>query len=109
MLKQRPDDRVIRVAPPPSRPGHGALPRGRRLEIWNVLNAASIDADAVESQALAGVLATAFEMQGVRRLPLAVLDVGSTRRLLDHWFPGSTGMPWLPIAPPWSATTSWSI
>lgn len=74
----------------PARPGgvHGALPQGARLTFWNALMDAATDTDAPEVQALAGVLATAFDAHGLHRLPLAGLGAADTRHLLARWFPG---------------------
>jgi nitrogen fixation protein NifQ len=68
---------------------HGALPAGARRAVWDLLMGCATDCDAPEVQALAGVLATAFERFGTRALPLAGLDAAGTRRLLARWFPGA--------------------
>jgi nitrogen fixation protein NifQ len=67
---------------------HGALPSGTRLALWMALMACAADTDAPEVQALAGVLATAFDTHGTDRLPLAGLDAAHTRHLIARWFPG---------------------
>lgn len=72
----------------PSGP-HGALPRGERRALWDTLMDCATDADAPEVQALAGVLATAFERFGTERLPLAGLGAAATRHLLARWFPAA--------------------
>jgi len=74
----------------PAAPGglHGALPTGARRAFWDTLIDGASDSDAPEVQALAGVLATAWEQQGTGRLPLAGLGATATRRLLMRWFPG---------------------
>lgn len=80
---------------------HGALPTGTRLTLWNALMACATDADAPEVQALAGVLATAFELHGTDRLPLAGLRAATTRHLLARWFPGAEqalGLDWRALA-----------
>ena len=49
------------------------------------------------AQALAGVLSSAFEQDGMHVLPVRGLTVQQTRWLLDHWFPGAgpaLGMAW---------------
>ena len=68
---------------------HGAMPRGPRRALWNTLMACATDSDAPEVQAMAGVLATAFERFGAEQLPLAGLGAASTRHLLARWFPGA--------------------
>jgi nitrogen fixation protein NifQ len=40
-------------------------------------------------QALAGVLATAFDTHGTHLLPLAGVSASATRRLMTRWFPGA--------------------
>jgi nitrogen fixation protein NifQ len=74
---------------PSPRGVHGALPCGARLELWNALLGCAVDSDAPEVQAVAGVLAAAFERDGTQRLPLAGLGAASTRHLLARWFPGA--------------------
>ena len=69
--------------------GHGALPAGARLGFWNTLMGCATDGDAPEVQALAGVLATAFERFGTMLLPLAGLEAAATRHLMARWFPGA--------------------
>jgi nitrogen fixation protein NifQ len=59
------------------------------LTFWNVLMECATDTDAAEVQALAGVLATAFESHGTDQLPLAGLSAAATRHLLARWFPGA--------------------
>jgi nitrogen fixation protein NifQ len=68
---------------------HGALPVGNRRVYWDLLMACVTDSEAPEVQALAGVLATAFERFGTQALPLAGLDAAATRLLLARWFPGA--------------------
>ena len=52
---------------------HGAVPDGARREIWDVLLDCATDSEAPEVQALAGVLATAYERFGSAVLPLSDL------------------------------------
>jgi nitrogen fixation protein NifQ len=68
---------------------HGALPRGSRLALWNTLMACATDTEAPEVQAVAGVLATAFDTHGTHLLPLSGLDAAGTRHLIARWFPGA--------------------
>jgi nitrogen fixation protein NifQ len=68
---------------------HGALPRGPRLALWNALMDRASDTDAPEVQAVAGVLATAFDMHGTHLLPLAGLGAAATRHLMARWFPAA--------------------
>lgn len=68
---------------------HGALPQGVRLAFWQRLMDCAADADAPEVQAVAGVLATAFERHGTEQLPLSGLGAAATRHLLARWFPGA--------------------
>jgi nitrogen fixation protein NifQ len=68
---------------------HGAMPCGQGLAFWNALMTCATDTDAPEVQALAGVLATAFDVYGTEQLPLAGLDAAATRHLLARWFPGA--------------------
>jgi len=68
---------------------HGALPQGKRRALWNALMDCASDADLPEVQALAGVLAAAFDTHGTDQLPLAGLGAAETRRLLARWFPGA--------------------
>jgi nitrogen fixation protein NifQ len=80
---------------------HGALPSGQRWAYWEALMDCACDADAPEVQALAGVLATAFEAHGLAQLPLAGVDAADTRRLLSRWFPGAEqalGLDWPALA-----------
>ncbi len=67
---------------------HGALPQGVRRGWWQRLIDHATDADAPEVQALAGVLATAWERHGLHQLPLTGLGATATRHLLARWFPG---------------------
>jgi nitrogen fixation protein NifQ len=65
--------------------------------LWEALMDCAADADAPEVQALAGVLATAFEVHGLDQLPLAGVDAADTRRLMARWFPGAEqalGLDW---------------
>ena len=71
---------------------HGAVPSGTRYETWQALMGCATDADAPEVQALAGVLATAFDAHGTRWLPITGLGGSATRRLMARWFPGADGM-----------------
>ena len=68
---------------------HGALPRGSRLALWNALMGCATDVEAPEVQAVAGVLATAFDTHGTHLLPLAGLGAAATRHLIARWFPGA--------------------
>jgi nitrogen fixation protein NifQ len=68
---------------------HGAMPTGARLRCWTTLMDHAVDVDAPEVQALAGVLATAFDAHGVGWLPITGLDAAATRHLLARWFPGA--------------------
>jgi hypothetical protein len=68
---------------------HGALPSGARRALWDALMDCATDSDAPEVQALAGVLATAFERFGTERLPLAP-GRGRHAPLLARWFPVPT-------------------
>lgn len=80
---------------------HGALPCGPRLDLWNVLMDCATDADAPEVQALAGVLAAAFDTFGPHLLPLAGLGAAATRQLMARWFPGAEqalAMDWQALA-----------
>lgn len=88
----------LQAAPPGL---HGALPEGDRFTIWRCLMNCATDADAPEVQALAGVLATAFERHGIERLPLPGLGASDTRHLLARWFPGAEqllALDWLALA-----------
>jgi len=80
--------RVIHVRAAPAGL-HGALPQGDRFAVWRCLMDCATDTDAPEVQALAGVLATAFERHGTGRLPLPGLGASATRHLLARWFPGA--------------------
>jgi nitrogen fixation protein NifQ len=51
--------------------------------------------------ALAGVLSSAFDEDGMRALPIRGLSVDETRWLLAHWFPGAEAA--LPLA--WDTST----
>lgn len=51
--------------------------------------------------ALAGVLASAFERDGVHVLPIRGLDVQQTQWLLARWFPGAEAA----LAPAWAAVS----
>lgn len=51
--------------------------------------------------ALAGVLASAFEQDGVHVLPIRGLDVQQTQWLLDRWFPGVEAA----LAPAWTTVS----
>lgn len=80
---------------------HGSLPRGARQAWWQLLMDHATDADAPEIQAMAGVLATAWERHGLGQLPLTGLGGRSTRHLLARWFPGldvHLGMDWRLLA-----------
>jgi len=79
---------VVRHLPAQCAAVHGGLPRGARLAYWRTLIDAATDAEAPEVQALAGVLATAFERHGTQLQPLTGLGAGATRHLLARWFPG---------------------
>ena len=68
---------------------HGALPVGSRLALWRALMGCATDTEAPEVQAVAGVLATAFDTHGTRLLPLAGLGAAATRHLIARWFPGA--------------------
>jgi len=89
-----------RLAAAPNGP-HGSLPRGARLDWWQLLMDHATDPDAPEVQALAGVLATAWERHGLRQLPLTGLGPRETRHALARWFPGldaSLGLDWRRLA-----------
>jgi len=89
-----------RLAAGPGGP-HGSLPRGARLDWWQLLMDHATDAEAPEVQALAGVLATAWQRHGPHQLPLTGLGAASTRHMLARWFPGldaSLGMDWRLLA-----------
>lgn len=80
---------------------HGALPRGARFELWQSLLDAAADADAPHVQALAGVLATAFEQHGLDVLPLPGVCAAETRLMLARWFPTAEqalGLHWPTLA-----------
>lgn len=80
---------------------HGALPHGDRLVVWHRLMDCATDADAPEVQAMAGVLAAAFQVHGTERLPLPGLGASATRHLLARWFPGAEqvlGLDWPRLA-----------
>lgn len=80
---------------------HGAMPHGLRFELWRALLEAAADPEAVHVQAAAGVLATAFEVHGLDRLPLAGLGAAETRHLLARWFPWAEqglGLHWASLA-----------
>lgn len=85
-VQRVPVGQVLRLRAAPSGL-HGALPRAERLGFWNTLMGCATDADAPEVQALAGVLATAFEAHGTALLPLPGLGAAATRHLLARWFP----------------------
>ena len=68
---------------------HGAMPKGLRLTIWLDLMSCATAADALEVQAMAGVLATAFEVHGFDQLPISGLSDSATRRMMARWFPGA--------------------
>jgi nitrogen fixation protein NifQ len=68
---------------------HGAVPDGTRWLPWNTLMGCATDSDAPEVQALAGVLATAFDAHGTQWLPMPGLGAAATRRLMARWFPGA--------------------
>ena len=57
---------------------HGAMPKGLRLTIWLDLMSCATAADAPEVQAMAGVLATAFEVHGFDQLPISGLSDSAT-------------------------------
>jgi nitrogen fixation protein NifQ len=71
---------------------HGALPQGRRRVLWALLLDCATAPEAPEVQALAGVLAAAYEQHGLALLPLTGLGAGATRRLLARWFPGAEAL-----------------
>lgn len=71
---------------------HGALPTGLRLTIWSDLMSCAVAAEAPEVQAMAGVLATAFEVHGCDRLPIPGLSASTTRRMMARWFPDADAL-----------------
>jgi nitrogen fixation protein NifQ len=71
---------------------HGALPTGSRLAHWSALMQCATDTEAPAVQAMAGVLATAFDRHGCGLLPLTGLGANATRHLMARWFPGADAM-----------------
>lgn len=71
------------------------------LTWWPALMDHAVDADDPAIQALAGVIAQAWEQHGLDWLPLAGIDAHATRRLLMRWFPAvdrSLGLDWAHLA-----------
>ena len=62
----------------------------------------AVSADNPTVQALAGVLSSAFDQDGMHVLPIRGLDARETRWLLAHWFPGADAA----LAPAWDASTA---
>jgi len=77
------------------------MPQGARLVFWKLLMECATDVDAPEVQAVAGVLATAFDTHGTQVLPLSGLGATPTRHLMARWFPSADrvlGLDWQALA-----------
>jgi nitrogen fixation protein NifQ len=72
------------------------------MDIHASLMRHAVSADNPTVLALAGVLSSALEQGGVHVLPIRGLDVGETRWLLAHWFPGAD----LALPAQWSASAA---